>query len=238
LEIFPAQVQGDAAPTSLCQAIAAATQAGCDVLIVGRGGGSAEDLCAFNTEEVVMAVHHCPIPVISAVGHETDVTLTDAAADLRAPTPSAAAELAVPSMEAMKQLLAQSRLQLERSMTQQLRGREEALARITERLQNAAPRQRQLLAQQQLRMLQQRLEQGIQRQIQRQAAALQRETARLSALSPLQILSRGYALVYGQDGSLLRRAAEAAEGDLLSIQLGRGQLRVKVLERKDDTDDI
>jgi exodeoxyribonuclease VII large subunit len=87
-------------------------------------------------------------------------------------------------------------------------------------------------------MLQQRLEQGIQRQIQRQAAALQRETARLSALSPLQILSRGYALVYGQDGSLLRRAAEAAEGDLLSIQLGRGQLRVKVLERKDDTDDI
>lgn len=98
LMLFPAQVQGDSAPESISHAIQRASQSDCDILIVGRGGGSAEDLQAFQTEEVVMAVFHCSIPVISAVGHEIDQTLTDYAADLRAPTPSAAAELAVPSM--------------------------------------------------------------------------------------------------------------------------------------------
>lgn len=95
--LFPAQVQGETAPQSICHAVQVAAQSDCDILIIGRGGGSVEDLQAFQTEEVVLAVYHCPIPIISAVGHETDETLTDDAADLRAPTPSAAAELAVPS---------------------------------------------------------------------------------------------------------------------------------------------
>ena len=103
LLVYPAQVQGDAAADSVCRAIAAAERDGCDVLIVGRGGGASETLEAFNTERVVMAIYHCAVPVVSAVGHETDWTLADAAADLRAPTPSAAAELAVPDVRHLMQ---------------------------------------------------------------------------------------------------------------------------------------
>ena len=116
LMLFPAQVQGDSAPESISHAIQRASQSDCDVLIVGRGGGSAEDLQAFQTEVVVMAVFHCSIPVISAVGHEIDQTLTDYAADLRAPTPSAAAELAVPSMLELQYQIQANRKQLKTRM--------------------------------------------------------------------------------------------------------------------------
>lgn len=96
-------VQGEEAPDSICKGILRAEAAGCDLIIVGRGGGSLEDLSAFNTEKVAYAIYNCKVPVISAVGHETDFTIADMAADLRAPTPSAAAELAVPSAENLKE---------------------------------------------------------------------------------------------------------------------------------------
>ena len=237
LEIFPAQVQGEAAPASICKAIRQAEQAGCDVLIVGRGGGSAEDLSAFNAESVVMAVYACTVPIISAVGHETDVTLTDAAADLRAPTPSAAAELAVPSAEEMKNLLQQKTKQLQQVFAIYTEQQENRLRRVTERLQAASPRQKQMQAEQQLTLLQNRLAQSVKMRMQASEAALQRELVRLDALSPLKILSRGYALVYQED-TLLRNAQDAEPDAFLRVKLSKGQLLVKVLERKDDKDDI
>ncbi|MBQ8515742.1 MAG: exodeoxyribonuclease VII large subunit [Ruminococcus sp.] len=237
LEIFPAQVQGEAAPASICKAIRQAERAGCDVLIVGRGGGSAEDLSAFNTESVVMAVYQCSVPIISAVGHETDVTLTDAAADLRAPTPSAAAELAVPSAEEMKQLLQQKTRQLQQAFMMNMEQRKNRLQRLSERLYAASPQQKRVLAEQQLKMLEGRLEQAIRLQMQEREAALQKEIARLDTLSPLKILSRGYALVYQED-MLVRSARDVQPDEHLKVRLSKGQLLVKVLERKDDQDDI
>ena len=237
LEIFPAQVQGEAAPASICKAIRQAERAGCDVLIVGRGGGSAEDLSAFNTESVVMAVYQCSVPIISAVGHETDVTLTDAAADLRAPTPSAAAELAVPSAEEMKQLLQQKTRQLQQAFMMNMEQRKNRLQRLSGRLYAASPQQKRVLAEQQLKMLEGRLEQAIRLQMQEREAALQKEIARLDTLSPLKILSRGYALVYQED-MLVRSARDVQPDEHLKVRLSKGQLRVKVLERKDDQDDI
>lgn len=237
LEIFPAQVQGDAAPASIARAIVKAEAAGCDVLIVGRGGGSAEDLSAFNTEQVVMAVYNCTVPVISAVGHETDVTLTDAAADLRAPTPSAAAEQAVPSIEEMRQLLFAKTRQLQQSFSIYMEQRESRLQRLKEKLKAQSPEQRQLLAEQQLSAVRQRLDKAMEVKLQRSEGILQKELVRLDTLSPLKILSRGYSLVY-KDDALLRDSASAETGDELDVVLSRGRLRVKVLNRKDDRDDI
>lgn len=237
LEIFPAQVQGEAAPASIAKAIKKAEAAGCDVLIVGRGGGSAEDLSAFNTEQVVMAVYNCSVPVISAVGHETDVTLTDAAADLRAPTPSAAAEQAVPSIDEMRQLLLAKTRQLQQSFSIYAEQQANRLQRLTERLKAQSPDQRQQLAEKQLDGVTLRLRKAIEAKIQYSENTLQKELVRLDALSPLKILSRGYSLVY-KDDALLRDSASAQTGDELDVILSRGQLRVKVLNRKDDKDDI
>ncbi len=233
LEIFPAQVQGEAAPASIARAIARAERAGCDVLIVGRGGGSAEDLSAFNTEQVVMAVYNCTIPVISAVGHETDVTLTDAAADLRAPTPSAAAELAVPSIDEMKQQLAAKTRQLQQAFAIYTDQQENRLSRLAERLKAQSPEQRQLLSEQQLSALKARLFRAINVRTLACENTLQREILRLDALSPLKILSRGYSLVYKND-VLLRSSEETECGDELRVVLGSGELSVKVINRKDD----
>lgn len=237
LHVFPAQVQGEAAPESIAHSIENADRFGCDVLIVGRGGGSAEDLSAFNTERVVMAVYNCSVPVISAVGHETDVTLTDGAADLRAPTPSAAAELAVPSIEELLQ-----RLQREtRLMTHMLENIteqcENRLQRLRERLIGLSPKQRQMLSRRELDSLTEKLHELMKAKMKESQSFLQKEIVRLDALSPLKILQRGYALVY-KDKTLLRSAEEAETGSELDIRLSSGQLHVKVLGRKEDTDDI
>ncbi len=238
LEIFPAQVQGEAAPDSIAKAIMKAEQSQCDVIIVGRGGGSSEDLSAFNTEKVVMAVYNCSKPVISAVGHETDVTLTDAAADLRAPTPSAAAELAVPSVLEMKQLVSGKTKQMQTAFSLYVEQKENQLSRLTRSLEAQSPKQRQLVAQQQLNDLKVRLERSIQDRLSLSENKLQRELLRLDTLSPLKILSRGYSLVY-KNGTLLRSSADAQCDDELHVVLSSGELYVKVLNRKDDdTHDI
>lgn len=140
--LFPAQVQGDSAPESISHAIQRASQSDCDILIVGRGGGSAEDLQAFQTEEVVMAVFHCSIPVISAVGHEIDQTLTDYAADLRAPTPSAAAELAVPSMLELQYQIQANRKQLKTRMAAILQQKQQQWSEQQKLLSAAVPEKR------------------------------------------------------------------------------------------------
>ena len=194
LLVYPAQVQGDAAAASVCRAIAAAERDSCDVLIVGRGGGASETLEAFNTEQVVMAIYNCTVPVVSAVGHETDWTLADAAADLRAPTPSAAAELAVPDVRQMLQQVQDCSRRLENAMQQQFRQKAQELERLQDRLKLQSPAHRQELAQQELCHLQKRLEAGIRQIWQQCQEQLVQQTNRLDMLSPMKILGRGYAL--------------------------------------------
>ncbi|MDD6269139.1 MAG: exodeoxyribonuclease VII large subunit [Oscillospiraceae bacterium] len=237
LHVFPAQVQGEAAPESIAGSIARAERFGCDVLIVGRGGGSAEDLSAFNTERVVMAVYNCSVPVISAVGHETDVSLTDAAADLRAPTPSAAAELAVPSADELAQAVKRETRLLKQVFEKNTEQLENRLQRLAERLAALSPEQRQKAASRDFEILSDKLHELMKSKIQRCENSLQKELVRLDALSPLKILNRGYALVY-KDSSILHSAEDADEGDELYIKLGSGQIHVKVLDRKEDTDEF
>lgn len=231
LMIYPAQVQGDAAADSICHAIGTAQRDGCDVLIVGRGGGAAEDLQAFNTERVVMAIYHCTIPIVSAVGHETDWTLTDAAADLRAPTPSAAAELAVPDVSQLTQQTSVMMRRMESAMQRQLEGCQQALERVRDRLQMQSPAHRQELAQHELDVWYNRLVKSGENILQRHQIRLQQQAERLDMLSPLKILGRGYALAY-HGTTLLRNAEEVQPGDLLRIQLGTGEVYAVAAKQK------
>lgn len=227
LLVYPAQVQGDAAAASVCRAIAAAERDSCDVLIVGRGGGASETLEAFNTEQVVMAIYNCTVPVVSAVGHETDWTLADAAADLRAPTPSAAAELAVPDVRQMLQQVQDCSRRLENAMQQQFRQKAQELERLQDRLKLQSPAHRQELAQQELCHLQKRLEAGIRQIWQQCQEQLVQQTNRLDMLSPMKILGRGYALAYHGE-ELVRSAAQVQSGDVLRVQLAEGEITAKV----------
>lgn len=236
LNVFPAQVQGDDAPESIVKAILSAEKYGCDVLIVGRGGGSSEDLSAFNTERVVMAVYNCSVPVISAVGHETDVSLTDGAADLRAPTPSAAAELAVPSIDELTKRLERETRLLDKIFSDNISHSEIILNKLTERLSSLSPSQSHILAENKLHSLVQKLNMLIDSKLQDKKSLLQKEFVHLEALSPFKVLQRGYALVY-KDNKLLRSKDDVLIGDELEIRLGNGILRVAVIEDDDKRKD-
>src|SRR5690606_5534185 len=183
--LSPARVQGEGAAFEIARAIALFERArvSIDVLIVGRGGGSTEDLWAFNEEPVARAIAASPVPVISAVGHEVDVTIADLVADLRAPTPSAAAEHAVPDGAAIRNELAAARVRLARN------------------LRRFAVRRRD-----QLDIARERLERRMRRLIEKRRATLGGLAAQIDALSPLQSLARGYAVPLREDGRNLRRA--------------------------------
>jgi len=218
----PVRVQGDEAAADIVEAIADLNRQGeADVLIVGRGGGSLEDLWAFNREEVARAIFGSSIPIISAVGHEVDVTIADLVADLRAPTPTAAAEV-----------VAKSRLEMESHLDHligrlggQVQGRiriwQERLEGLTGRLRS--PRQELSWKEQRLVDLERRLRLFLAGAEQRADHRLGRLEERLEALSPLRVLGRGYALVrHGRTGSLVRDASQLASGDPVDLQFHRG----------------
>jgi len=226
----PAQVQGRGAAADIADGIAELNQQGeADVLIVGRGGGSLEDLWAFNEEVVARAIYASRIPVISAVGHETDVTIADMVADLRAPTPSAAAEM-----------VAKSRLELEghldhlgMRLASQMRSR---LNLLEARVDGLAQRLRSPVEDlQQRRRRIDELEQRLQKQMVREVTARHEKlgalTGRLDALSPLGVLKRGYAIVmHAESGAAVRRAEDVAPGDSLHIRLKKGHLQARVTD--------
>ncbi len=228
LHIYPAQVQGEAAPRSICQGIAAAEAGGCDVIIVGRGGGAAEDLAAFQTEEVVLAIYHCAVPVVSAVGHETDWTLADAAADLRAPTPSAAAELTVPDLAHLKQTINTFQCRLDQAMQSKFVLAQQQLERLKDKLQMQTPYFRQQLAERQLDAVHARFLRSGERLLQRRAEQFRQAVQRLELLSPLKILGQGYALVYHGE-ALLHDAKQVHVGDTLEIRLEQGSIQAEVI---------
>ena len=186
-----ALVQGEGAPDSVCRGIMRAENAGCDVIIVGRGGGSSEDLSAFNTEKVAYAIYNCMVPVISAVGHETDFTIADLAADMRAPTPSAAAELAAPSVQNLYDRIDMLERRCEKSAMSLLDKAVDRFTALNARLAAQSPENRLKLGSGKLDELSRRTEQAFARYMERQYARLGESAAKLDSLSPKSIRQPG-----------------------------------------------
>ncbi|KIH76456.1 Exodeoxyribonuclease VII large subunit [Geoalkalibacter ferrihydriticus] len=229
----PALVQGAAAAGDIVAAIDELNRQGeADVLIVGRGGGSLEDLWAFNEESVARAVAASRIPVIAAVGHETDVTITDFAADLRAPTPSAAAEMVAKSRLELEGHLDHLCLRLGAQMRARLALLRERVNGLERRLRS--PRQQIRQWREHEQYLEKRLQRGLSQHLRRRHEQLAAAAARLDALSPLAVLARGYAIVLREkDGRAVRDAAQVAVGEAVRVRLGQGQLNARVTEVKE-----
>jgi len=235
--IAPAAVQGETAPKEIAEGIRRLNEyGGIDVLIVGRGGGSLEELWAFNTEEVARAIATSRIPVISAVGHETDVTIADYVADLRASTPSAAAELAVPRFEDLQERLNYLEKRLQGSMRVQLQGKRRLLEKLAGQAPLRDPFWRVLRSRQEMDELATRLTNNMTRFMSDKNGILKLLTAKLDLLSPLNILGRGYSLTFDQNGRVLRTAAGVRPGERVQIRLAHGRLdcRVVNVETKGD----
>ena len=205
LVVVPAKVQGEGAEASVCAALARLAHLELDVAIVGRGGGAAEDLWTFNSERVARALAAVPVPVISAVGHETDVTLCDLVADLRAPTPSAAAEAATPDRIEVLGHLAHLGQRLARGLTQRAQ-------RMVDRLDRSGDR----------------LTAAIQFRLEQSRSLLTAHGAHLEALSPLKILARGYAVARDADGRVLKRVAQLPAGVAFRLRVTDGQVAARV----------
>jgi len=222
------RVQGDGAAAEISEAISDLNQQGeADILIVGRGGGSREDLWAFNEELVARAISASEIPVISAVGHEVDLSISDLVADLRAPTPSAAAELVVQNRLELERHLDQLLLRLGRQMRSQLDLLQSRLQGLEKRLK--APDEQLRIQSLQLKQLFLRLEQSMVAIISEQQERFAVLAGRLNALSPLAVLGRGYAIVrHHESGAVVKAAQQVQTGDRLHIQLSRGELAVVV----------
>jgi exodeoxyribonuclease VII large subunit len=276
IRLYPALVQGEGSVEEVCRAIEYFSRTKWpDVLIVGRGGGSLEDLWTFNEERVARAIADCTVPVVSAVGHETDVTIADFVADLRAPTPSAAAELVICTREqlldqarAMEQKLAQStryrlamaarRLQqqgverasavLDRNigrlqqrvddLTYRLRDRMSArssgqwkqLEELAARLRSLDLRLRIAAARRRAEAAETAVTQLVRLRVAQARGRLDRGAAHLTQLSPLKILDRGYAIVTGESGGVIKEAGQAPEGSAIGVRLARGRIAARVFE--------
>lgn len=199
-----------------------------DTIIVARGGGSLEDLWAFNDEQVVRAVYAAHHPIITGIGHETDFTLADFAADLRAPTPSAAAELAVPDQADMRQQLAAQQLYLQRQMANWLTQQRRAVQVLSRALGHLSPQANLNNNRQRVDHLTGRLDQAMIRLLERRRNQTLLAQARLTAVSPLATLARGYAIVRHQNGSYIHSVNQVQAGDPLQVQLNDGQFTATV----------
>ncbi|AET64031.1 exodeoxyribonuclease VII large subunit [Methanothrix harundinacea] len=220
--ISPAVVQGDSAPASIASAISA-LQGIADVIIVGRGGGSAEDLSPFNSELVARAIYQSAPPVVSAVGHETDVTVADFVADLRAPTPSAAAEMVRPDLERLREALAGAEARMVRSLAASLerrRARYLAFGRLLagRRMMAIVSEERQSLDR-----MTDRLVSAEDRRMELFAGRLEVAAGKLDSLSPLSTLRRGYSIALADSG-VIRRASDLAPGELFELVFAEGRL--------------
>ena len=253
--LYPALVQGEGAVGSIIRGIRTLDEAGVDVIIIGRGGGSIEDLWAFNEEAVARAVFDARTPIISAVGHETDTVITDFVADLRAPTPSAGAELAVEDLAATMEVLAGFRDRLGREMNERIRLEKSALQ--MRRLALAAASPGTLFRQNRMRLeslrkelnlgMQRKLEQyaleltslesalanAMQRKLEQTRHTLQVQAQRLEGASPYRVLSAGYALLTDEQGRRVVSVGETAVGEKMQVYLRDGQLGVQVNSREE-----
>ena len=222
----PVLVQGEGAAPQLVEALARMNRIdGVDTIIIGRGGGSLEDLWAFNEESVARAVADSKIPVISAVGHETDFTICDFVADLRAPTPSAAAELAVPDQVEEKILVAPAWYTLKPDLTGLLSRKKLELDSLTARRCLREPLEPVQREKDELEHLIRRLTAGVSLSVSRGKEELSRLTGMLDGLSPLKVLSRGYTLAQTEAGEPIRSVSELQEGEVFRLRFMDGEAR-------------
>ena len=234
VRLLPVRVQGAEAPGEIAAAIRYANYYKlADLLIVGRGGGSIEDLWAFNEEQVAYAIYESEIPVISAVGHEPDVTISDFVADLRAATPSNAAELAVPDQDALRQNLDSMSAAMETALNRQLKSARQHLDVLSQSPALRSPTGYLEQRSKSLELLKNRLvsaqNQSITRKNQRYIAAV----SKLDAMSPLKVLTRGYAMAQTERGEVLRSVSQVELGERIRISLCDGKLSATVMNKEE-----
>ena len=231
LFLFPAAVQGQGAAMEIAAALALADQTPeVEVIIVGRGGGSMEDLWAFNEEIVVRAIHSCNTPVISAVGHETDFTLADFVADLRAPTPSAAAELAVQPRDSLLYTAQGLGERIGRALELNISQRKARVALLEKRLNENSPEKQQQALLMRLRMAAQRIENLVEQRMREKETAVQQCGTRLQSAGPKATLARGYAIVVKNDHIPVQSVGNLIPKESVKVLLGEGSFMAEVIE--------
>lgn len=228
VEIYPAQVQGTAAPESISTAIAKADAGGADTLILARGGGSLEDLMPFNSEKVAMAIFNCNTPLISAVGHETDTTIADYAADMRAPTPSAAAELAVPRTEELIGACDFMKKRLDDSLLEFLRKLENKLDDHRMTLAVNSPLEKLKSNEKEIERISERLDNLINSKINECDMSVDKYAAQLNALSPFNILERGYSITT-KNSKVISSSEQLESGDVIEIRFRDSSRRAAIM---------
>jgi exodeoxyribonuclease VII large subunit len=234
VRLLPVRVQGVEAPGEIAAAIAYANKYDlADVLIVGRGGGSIEDLWAFNDERVAYAIYQSRIPVISAVGHEPDVTISDYVADLRAATPSNAAELAVPDRDNLAEMLDAMQSSMAVSLNRQLKSASQKLDALSSSPSLKSPTAYLQQKETGLTLLKNRLVAAENQNINRNHNRYIALTAKLDAMSPLKVLTRGYAMTAKADGALVRSVKDVECGENIQVRLNDGTMTATVREIKE-----
>lgn len=228
--LYPAYVQGEHAKQSVVNGIAKLDKLGLDCIIVGRGGGSIEDLWAFNEPEVVEAVFNASTPVISAVGHETDFTLTDFVADMRASTPSAAAELAVTEVAAVENRIYEYERRLKQQMMYSLSAKRDYLERLKLQMEYLNPVNQIYDKRQRLMNMEDKLNMLIKRCAAENRNRLRLYASKLEGLSPLRKLDMGYGYIENSEGNRIVSARQVSEDDEITVYLKDGSIRSKVIE--------
>ena len=231
LILYPALVQGEGAKDSIVKGIQVLDSMNLDVLIVGRGGGSIEDLWAFNEEIVARAIFECRTPVISAVGHEVDVTIADYVADLRAPTPSAAAELAVYDYRALKEQLVQKQWNLKRELQKTIKRYRTQTKQYEIYISHKNPKVQVQKQRQHTIELEEKMEIALKRKIEKSRYRLSVYAERLEGLSPLKRLGNGYAYLSDETGEAIRSIGQLKKGDTFQVQLKDGKALAAVTKK-------
>ena len=234
VRLLPVRVQGAEAPGEIAAAIGYANHFKlADLLIVGRGGGSIEDLWAFNDEQVAYAIYHSEIPVISAVGHEPDVTISDYVADLRAATPSNASELAVPDQDALRQSLDAMSAAMASALNRQMKAARQHLNVLSQSPTLRSPMGYIEQRGKGLELLKNRLIAAQNQQLTQKNSRYIAAVSKLDAMSPLKVLSRGYAMAQRENGEILRSVRQAEIGERLELSLSDGKLRATVMDKEE-----
>lgn len=235
VRLLPVRVQGAEAPEEIAAAIGYANHHKlADLLIVGRGGGSIEDLWAFNDERVAYAIYRSEIPIISAVGHEPDVTISDFVADLRAATPSNAAELAVPDQDALRQVLDSMSASMSTALERQLKALQQRLKMLSESPALQSPQGYLEQRSKSVELLKNRLTAAQSTVLNRHNQHYLTLAAKLDALSPLKVLTRGYAMVQDADGEVIRSVKQTTTGGTVEITLRDGTVSATVIQIKEN----
>ena len=234
IRLLPVRVQGAEAPGEIAAAIGYANHYHlADLLIVGRGGGSIEDLWAFNDEQVAYAIYHSEIPVISAVGHEPDVTISDYVADLRAATPSNAAELAVPDQDALRQSLDAMSNAMASSLNRQVKAARQHLLVLSASPALQSPTGYLEQRNQSVELLKNRLVAAQNQNITRAKQRYIAQISKLEAMSPLKVLTRGYSMVQTERGEVVRSVSQVALGERIQVKLSDGTLSATVMKKEE-----